>query len=244
MYEPKKWVEIDFMKAYEIKKFKSRSEWLNTGRKFGGSSASAIINKSHWSKPIDIWIKRFDKSEIVEEEQNDYQAYGTECEDYIRNIARLNFKSWGWEVIAPKKKVIEMAVRKDKPYLTATIDGTIKVVENGLSPYDYKGKGILEIKTHDVKGRVDLERWTGKLPSEYLTQIFHYLMVYNDYSFAVLVGKLRFFEFVNEKWVFSREEIRYYFVDRESNIKTINLLEAKETEFYQEYIEGNKIPKF
>lgn len=229
-------------KLYEIQKFNSRSQWLNIGRKIGGSSASAIIGKSHWQKPFDIYCKWFNKKE-VESELTESQAYGIACENLIREIARLNFKSWGWKIIAPKKKVIEMAVRIDKPFMTATLDGTIKVIED-KSPYHYKGKGILEIKTHDVKGSRDLEKWQGRLPDEYLTQVLHYLAVYNDYSFCVLVAKLRFFTELNNQWSFDHEEIRYYFIDRESNEDTIKLLEKKETDFYEKYIIGNEIPKF
>ena len=42
------------MKTYKKVKFKSREEWLKNGRKFGGSSAAAIIGVSHWNKKIDI----------------------------------------------------------------------------------------------------------------------------------------------------------------------------------------------
>lgn len=227
-------------KNYKIVKFKSRDERLSQGRKFGGSSAAAILGISHWARQIDVWSNFFNKK--VDNSQTESTIYGTKAEEHIREIARLNFKPWGWEIEAPKKRVIEMAIRKDKPYMTATLDGTIVVKENGLNPYNYKGKGILEIKTHDVKGKMDLENWDNQIPIEYESQITHYLAVYNDYEFAVLVAKLRFFKEINEMWALEKEEIRYYFYDR--NSLAIDLVEQKETEFYNKFIIGQNIPKF
>lgn len=228
-------------KNYKILKFKNREEWLLKGRKIGGSSASSIIRLNKWQSAIDTWSNFFNKKITP---PNETQEYGNLCEGPIREIARINFLQWGWETIPPNFKHIEMAVKSDKTFISATIDGTIEVKEEGKSPFGYKGRGILEIKTKVIKSQKDLEEWDGQLPQNYLIQVLHYLMVYNDYNFAVLVAKLRFEKEINEKRTFDHEEIRYYYIDRKDFEERIKWLEKKETEFYEKYLKGDEIPAF
>ena len=228
-------------KDYKIITFNSKNEWLLGGRKIGGSSAATIIGANHWGSLVETWANFFDKK-ISPPTQS--QIYGTLSEDPIREIAAINFQEWGWEIKIPPKNKVEMAQKISKPYLTATLDGSIKVIEKGLSPFNFTGLGILEIKTKTVRNSLDLEEWQGQIPPQYLTQILHYLLVYNDYSFAVLVAKLRFESEINGKWTLDHEEIKYYFVDRKDFEERIKWLEKKETEFYEKYIKGDEIPKF
>ena len=228
------------MKNYIEKKFKTREERLSQGRKIGGSSAAAIVGVSPWKNKIDIWDSYFNKKQ--EGTKTASQEYGTKAEDMIRQIVALNLEQYNLEVIAPTKRVITMAERKDKPYLTATLDGKIKV--NGENPRKFEGKGILELKTHIIKNAEDLALWNGRIPDAYLVQINHYLMVYNDMNFAILVAKLLYQKPINDIWTIDKEEIRYYYISRKDFEKRIKWLEQKETEFYEKYIKGNEIPSF
>ena len=81
--------------------------------------------------------------------------------------------------------------RIDKPYMTATLDGKLVEIATGR-------KGILEIKTREIKNREDAENWqNGKIPDNYYIQCLHYLSVLNDHEFAILVAKLNFLQVEN-----------------------------------------------
>lgn len=229
-------------KNYTKVKFHSREEWLKQGRKLGGSSAGAILGVSKWKRPIDI---RYDfKCETREiTKPTPSQEYGNRCEDLIRQIVKLNLKEEGIKVIDPTG--YEMYFDKTHPYLTATLDGHLIVENESLNKRNLSGKGVLEIKTGEIKSKEDEEMWSGRLPQEYLSQVLHYLMVMSDYSFALLVAKLRHYEFdKNNNWMFKGEDIRYYRIYRKDFETTINRLKIAEIAFYEEYINGNKIPAF
>ena len=219
------------MKKYVKETFRNRSDWLKS-RGIGGSSASAILGLSPWSNKLGLYCAII-SDEPPEDESGDTESmqYGTQCEKHIREIAKLNLAQDGMRVTGPK--AYEMYRRTDKPWMTATVDGTIKDLRTGA-------KGILEIKTHDVRGRKDLAEWDGKIPDNYFVQVLHYMAVLTDCEFAILVAKLRFYDYSDGRRL-SREEIRYYRVERKDpdTARQIAYLEKKETEFW----EGNVLPR-
>ena len=218
-------------KNYTKQTFDSRQSWLSA-RGFGGSSASAILGCSPWQSKFDLYASYFRKGEA--EAPNEAMAYGTEAEHLIRELHALDGRYLGWEVKGPGDRHA-MYRRKDKPYLTATIDGSIKLPDGT--------KGILEIKTHDVRGRLDEEQWaSGQLPQNYYVQCLHYLMVMGDMQFVELVAKLRYFDYDGERRTLNRQEIRYYHIDRSEKEAEIDYLEKAETKFYEEAIEKGNPP--
>ena len=229
------------MKTYKKVKFKSREEWLKNGRKFGGSSAAAILGVSHWKKKIDIWYK-FKTGKVDESKATENQTYGTFAEAPIREIVKLNLAREGVKVKSPKG--IEMYVDKTYPFLTATLDGVLEVENEELNKRGMKGNWLLEIKTHELKGKEDEALWDGRLPQEYLTQVLHYLMVMNDFNGAVLVAKLNHYAYEHDNRLFQGEEFRYYYIYREEFEQTINKIKLAEIAFYERFIKGNEIPAF
>lgn len=214
-------------KGYTKQTFESRADWLKA-RGFGGSTASAILGCNPWLTQFDLYTSFYRGSE--DNGQNEAMAYGTEAEHLIRELYALDGKYLGFKVLGPGYKHA-MYRRKDKPYLTATIDGSI-VMDDGT-------KGILEIKTHDIRGRADEEQWAeGKLPQNYYVQCLHYLAVLDDMAFVELVAKLRYFDYDGEKRTLSKTEIRYYHIDRKEKQAEIDYLEKKETAFYGKLKEG------
>lgn len=231
------------MKTYKTMKFKSREEWLKH-RGIGGSSAGAVLGVSKRNGPIDVWYHfKTQGLDAKNDTQTDSQLYGTEVEELIRQIVKLNLKNYGIKVLEPVPNT--MYVDKVYPYLTATIDGSLIVEDESKNLWGLKGKkGILEIKSHIVKNREDLEEWEGRLPQNYLSQVLHYLMVLNDYDFAVLVAKLQYFDYAKTPAPLEKEEIRYYRIQREEFKDTINNIKLKEIAFYERYIKGDEIPAF
>ena len=69
---------------YIKEKYKTKEEWI-ANRGIGGSSASAIINKSKWTTTLDIY------NELVldirkEIPENDRMREGKIAEDFIRKL--------------------------------------------------------------------------------------------------------------------------------------------------------------
>lgn len=217
--------------AYIQENFNSRTEWL-AHRGIGGSSAAAIIEKNPYMTSLDLYadIKHGKKKEN-KEKKNEVLEYGHKSEPLIRKIFTLNFKD-KYKVFEPKNN--EMYRSVEFPILTATLDGRLLDLETGE-------KGILEIKTHDVKNQQDLENWNNHIPDNYFAQLLHYFIVMEDYTFAWLVAKLRFFKFVDGVRVLDHEEIRYYYVSRKEVEKEIEYLKKKEIEFIGN-LENNIMP--
>lgn len=240
-------------KNFTTEHYKDKFSWLDK-RGIGGSSAATILGLNHWASPIELWadIRKcitFEKlsKEDIQRQQNDNEATvrGTMNEPLIRKMFALDFKD-RYKVIEPK--CFTMYRMKDKPYITATLDGLLIDKTTGK-------KGVLEIKTHDSYTEKDYqEYWSNKLPDNYYCQILHYLLVRNDCDFAILVAKIRHMKYNPDrakdepKDVFEdikSQEIKYYYIDRNDKQvqRDIAYLEKKETEFYEKHINGNEIPE-
>lgn len=220
------------MKNYKKEKFKTKEEWLKN-RGFGGSSASALLNANPYMTPLDIYCATVSPENEKEDSGDDTVStqYGIDNEPLIRELVKINFAN-KFEVVSPSG--YEMYRRKDKPYMTATLDGLMKDVST-------KKKWILEIKTHDVRSNADLEEWNGHLPQNYFIQCLHYLAVLNDCVGAYLVAKLRFIDYDTglprtADTGKCGEEIRYYKIERKDFAKDIIFLEQVETDFQEKYI--------
>ena len=219
-------------KLYKKETFKSEQDWLDA-RAFGGSSASAILGKNPYMSKLELYKAIINPKSKKVAKTNENMAYGTKCESLIRKEFILDFQDI-YKVHSPKAH--EMYRRVDKPYLTATLDGILVNKKTGE-------KGILEIKTHDIKNKADAMSWREKLPENYYIQVMHYLMVMNDYKFVVLVAKLRYFDYFNEggKKLLKSETI-YHYIDRKEVNDQILTLEKAETDFWENNVKKKIIP--
>lgn len=221
-------------KNYTKETFKSKEEWLKA-RGLGGSSASAILDKNPYMSKLELYraIVMPNKNPLVY--TNDAMNYGTMCEPIIRKLFAYDYKD-KYLVHTPKSN--EMYRRKDKKYMTATVDGI-------LTEIDTHKRGVLEIKTHDIRNKKDLEEWENHIPVNYYIQVLHYLLVMNDCEFAILTGKLKFYDYHSEDGKkLLKTEIRYYYIDRndERIKKDLEYLEKKETEFWEENVTKKIMP--
>lgn len=217
---------------YKVEYFQTKENWLNS-RGFGGSSASAILRKNPYKNLIDIYRQWNDPNYVAEDKDSECLKYGRDAEDLIRKIYALDMEN-KYKVHSPNG--FEMYRRIDKPFMTATLDGILTDIESNE-------KGILEIKTHDIRSKADDEMWKTTLPDNYYIQVLHYLAVMSDYKFVVLVAKLRYFDYFNEGGKkLLKTEFRYYYIDRNEKQKEIDYLEQAETDFYNNYILTKVIP--
>ena len=136
----------------------NREEWLAERRQgLGSSDAAAILGLSPYKSPYQVWL---DKMGQDEEEDNDWMEAGRELEPVV---AKLYAKRFNQKI----ENVQVMHVRKDKPFLRASVDRWI------IPPGD-NGTGALEIKTASERA---IKSWGGPLPLSYFCQIQHQLMV-------------------------------------------------------------------
>lgn len=160
------------------------------------------------------------------------QSFGIKSEPLIRKTFAVNFPRY--KVYSPKG--YEMYRRKDKPYLTATLDGRLVEIET-------KRKGILEIKTCEIRSRKDLEEWDGKIPQKYFDQTSHYLVVLNDCEFVILVAQLRFYDWdAPQETQIKKLETRFYYIERKDIEESLANLEMVETHFWEYNVLGKHIP--
>lgn len=221
-------------RTYRKEVYKSKEEWLNK-RGLGGSSASAILGANPWMTSLDLYkaIVLGKKGQKNVDESNEALKYGTIMEPLIRKQFAIDFAD-KYKVHSPNK--YEMYRRVDKPYLTATLDGLLTDIETGK-------KGIIEIKTHDIKNRKDDESWEISIPQNYFIQCLHYLVVLNDCEFVILNAKLRYFDYFNKdgKKLLYQKTI-YHTIWRSEVIDQIEYLEKMETKFWEENIQKRRMP--
>lgn len=217
-------------KLYKKETFNSKTEWLNA-RGIGGSSASVILGLNPYKNKLQLYNEINYQGELKEIEPNESMKYGVKLEPLIRKEFKLDFLN-DYKVHTPKNN--EMYRRIDKPYLTATLDGILTRIED-------KKKGVLEIKTHDIRSLADEELWKNGLPYNYYIQVCHYLAVMNDFEFAIVVGRLRYINFKTNQV----EKIEYVFhkISRKEREKDIETVEKLITNFYENNIEKHIIPK-
>lgn len=211
--------------SHKIKRFNNRIEWLNN-RVIGGSSASAILGLNPYKSNVDLWESLVNKKEIVDDEKNEIQEYGSNAEKYIRELFKLEHPQY--EVIDPVENDIELMVHNEYDFITGTLDGVLIEKETGK-------KGILEIKTQYATNSRELAKWeNGNIPDNYYTQILHYLLIDEEFEFVVIKCRQRT---LNNKIY----EIEYR-LERNNLLQDINTLLQKELEFWQYVVEHKRPP--
>lgn len=208
-----------------------KNAWL-TNRGIGGTSASAIVGHNPYQTALDIYCAIENPEQEKEETENERTIYGKLLEPLIRNNIKANF-SHKYKVNSPKGFV--MYRRKDKSYMTATLDGTM------VSLTDKKEKWIIEIKTHDMGDSEDRAKWeNNQIPDHYLIQCLHYLAVMNDYTGCLFVAKLRYMNYETDEPY--QEKIIYLKIRRSDYEQLIADIETAETNFMENNVKPHIPP--
>lgn len=189
------------METFDRLPFNTREEWLKMrGHGVGGSDCSAVVGLNPYKTNLQLWQEKVglrEQPNIV----NEHTKYGQACEDALRTIFQADYA--GKLLVTTSN---ELLVRKDKPYLRASLDGEIEVLEdctivswhysNSETPEQNfildlkKGmRGVLEIKTADVLSSMHKEKWSDEIPDNYYCQTIHYLNVTN-YDFVIVFAQL------------------------------------------------------
>lgn len=197
-------------KSFKRLPYSSREEWLGL-RKLGGSDASAILGYNPYRTNLQLWQELVGLRER-QNVDNKFTRYGTEVEEHLRGIFIADFKDYDNDSYFLKvSHTNEVLQRIDKPYLTASLDGELEVIQTFKFMSYWKKhfsedeeiiipepiilqegmKGVLEIKTSDVLSAMHKEKWFNSIPQNYYCQCLHYLNVTN-YDFVILMAQLTF----------------------------------------------------
>ena len=179
------------------KHFENEEDWLN-GRVdipgIGASEASAVVGISPWMSTDELWRIKTGQKKPKSLNWNEYIQYGTQAEEHVRKLFLLKHEEY-----ALTYRPYDFVYQEERPWLRCTLDGELET--------DDGDKGILEVKTHFVRGKSDLAQWNNRIPDHYLIQILHQFLA-TEFTFAYLTAELIFQDF-------SSQLRTYYFLSRD-----------------------------
>jgi len=202
----------------------SREEWLENRKNYiGGSDASAIVGMNPYMSNLELWQIKTGLVDPEDISDKPYVQYGTQAEDYLRELFKLDFPQY--EVLYEANN----SYTNDKyPWAAASLDGVLIEKETGRM-------GILEIKTTNILQSMQREKWHDRIPDNYYIQVLWYLMV-TEYDFAILKAQLK-----SEIDGFPYLQTKHYLIEREEVEDDIKLL-ATESEKFWKYVKEKKRP--
>lgn len=203
----------------------TREDWLEERKKgIGGSDAATILGLNPYKTTIELWEEKTGRREAPDISDKPYVKYGTQAEDLLRQLFALDYPQY---IVTHEENTI--IKHPEHPFLFASLDGKLLDVTTGK-------EGILEIKTTNILRSIQKEKWKDKIPDNYYCQVLHYLNV-TGCSFAILKAQLKY-DYSGE----IRLETKHYYIDRKDVENDIKLLQEKEIQFWNEYIEKDKRP--
>lgn len=203
--------------------YPNREEWLAARRKsIGASEVAAAIGMSSWMTQEKLWEIKTGRRNPDDLSNNSRVLFGQNAEGLIRDLYGLEHPEFDIEY-----HPYRVYFREETPFLTATLDGELIRIEDGI-------KGIYEGKTAEVAKKVQWENWNGKIPNNYYIQLCQQLWCAGeDYQFSILNAKL--------KKRNGDSELRSYEFKREDMEEDIKYIVSEAKKFWQ-YIQEDKIP--
>lgn len=157
----------------------NRTDWLKARRKgIGGSDAASVLGISPWKSNVQLWEEKTGIAEPEDISDKEVVRFGKESEAAIRRLFELDFPQFHVDYDEFGMKANE----PDCPFIFATLDGEL-TDRNGR-------KGVLEIKTTEIRRSIDWKKWSGQIPDYYYAQIVHQ-MLSTGYEFAILKARIR-----------------------------------------------------
>ena len=206
-----------------MKVLKSREEWLAERRNYiGGSEASAVIGYNPYQSNIDLWELKTGRRKAEDISNKPYVLYGTKAEEHLRELFKLDFPQYKVEYVENN-----MFFNDKYPFAHASLDGWLTDADGR--------RGILEIKTTEIKSSMQRENWNGQIPNNYYVQVLHYMMVL-EADFAILKGQLK-----SNFGEMPSFQTKHYSIERSEVEDDIQILATAEKEFYQ-HIKNDTLP--
>lgn len=200
-------------------------EWYDFRRThIGGSDAATILGYEKYRTRSQLWAEKVYPEENANEPTNEFIAYGTQAEDPLLELFKLDFPKW--TIVAPKNVVFV------DDYRMASLDGLIT---------DEQGrKGIAEIKTvNDFGNGKARKQWrTDHIPDNYYCQIVHYFATIPTMDFAVIKAHVLY-----RNGELPYAETLYRKIERKDCLSDIEILKEEEDLFWQAVTEKKRPPE-
>lgn len=227
-------MKIKLDKKTKKKILKTFEDWLDA-RVIGGTTISAIMNKSKYQTPNDVYNELVFKTRKKVNETT-RMALGRENEAVIANLFANDFKD-EYEVINQPKGKYWIFNRKDKPYITCTPD---RLLINKITG-ELEG---LEIKDIELLKKCDKEIWENdELPVYYLLQCIWYFVTFPNMKKVTLFPNLKFYKYENKQKVYEYSLHKRYTLFREECEKLIELCERNADEFWNNNVLKRQRPQ-
>lgn len=211
--------------SVEMIQLNSREDWLEHRKKYlGGSDASAILGLNPWKTNVQLFEEKTGLVIPEDISSKPYVQFGIGAEPIIRDLFQLNYPQYKVEYVDNNSWT-----NSNFPFAAVSHDGWITEITTGR-------KGIWECKTTEIVSSMAKEKWSGRLPDNYYTQLIHSLMVREDCEFAHLTALLTF-KF-KEKELY--QQIKNYHIERSDVLGDIAYLAEEEKKFWKQVQERKK----
>lgn len=207
----------------EMIRLKNRAEWLEARKnRIGGSDAACIVGMNPYRSNVELWEIKTGKVEAEDISDKPYVKYGSEAEQYLRELFALDFPQYKVSYVEDN-----MWLNDKYPFAHASLDGWLE---------DEKGRrGILEIKTTNILQSMQKEKWNHRIPDNYYCQLLWYLGV-TEFDYAILKSQLRY-DYNGDTFFTTK----HYFIEREDVQEDVEYL-FKEGEKFYSAIKENRRP--
>lgn len=204
----------------------SREGWLGTRKRYiGGSDASAILGLNPWKSNVDLWLEKTGQVKAEDISYKECVQFGISAEPILRELFKITYPKYEMEYVENN-----CYLNDNFEWACASLDGTLIEKETGR-------RGIWECKTTEIVSSMSKEKWAGRLPDNYYSQLIHYLMVREDCEFAHLTALLTF-KFADKEIY---QQIKNYHIERTEVEDDIAYL-AKEEKAFWEYVKNDTRP--
>ena len=215
-----------------IEHIDNHADWIKARKNgIGGSEAAAVIGWSPFKSNLQLWREKRGLDEAPDISDKPFVKYGKAAESLIREM----FKLYSADLYTVDYAEFDMHHNDEYPFIYATLDGILT---------DNTGrKGVLEIKTTEIRRSTDWEEWIdpknqeGKLPDQYYIQVLHQLLA-TGFDFAVVCAQIKHRAKDNDL----RLTTLHRHLERSEHQASIDFLLKKEIVFWECVQKGNRPP--
>jgi putative phage-type endonuclease len=202
----------------------NRAEWLKARVEgIGGSDAAAVMGLSPYMTNVELWKIKTGRTVPEDISEKPYVKFGTEAEKHIRALFELEHPEYQIDYNQYK-----LHSNPEYPFIFATLDGEIRAL-NGK-------RGVLEIKTTEIRHFGQWKEWEHRIPDVYYIQILHQLLA-TGWDFACVAAYIKYTSRNGDKQCLTKG----YIMERREYQEDIDMLLEKEIKFWK-YVEDDKEP--
>lgn len=163
-----------------IEHIDNHDDWIRARLNgIGASEAACLTGDNPYKTNVELWREKCGL--VVPEDISDkpYVQFGKQAEKHIRGLFEIIHK----DEYTVEYSEFDIHHNNKHPFIFATLDGI-------LTDRDGR-KGILEIKTTEIRRKSDWNKWADCIPQNYYIQLLHQLLV-TGYDFVVICALIKY----------------------------------------------------